>query len=51
MRQLQAAAEQIGRGQMDVQLEIHTRDELEDLGTAFARMADSLRRRKRCGGI
>ena len=43
LRQLQGAAEQIGRGQMDVRLDIHTRDELEDLGAAFARMAESLR--------
>jgi signal transduction histidine kinase len=43
LRQLQGAAEQIGRGQMDVRLDIHTRDELEDLATAFARMAESLR--------
>lgn len=43
LRQLQAAAEQIGQGHMDVKLEIRTHDELEELGKAFNGMADSLR--------
>ncbi len=43
LRQLQSATEQIGQGQMDVKLDIHTGDELEDLGKAFTRMANSLR--------
>jgi signal transduction histidine kinase len=43
LRQLQAAAERIAQGKMDVQLDIQTRDELEELGKAFGRMTDSLR--------
>ncbi len=43
LRQLQLAAEQIAEGKTDVTLEIHTHDELEELGKAFSRMADSLR--------
>lgn len=43
LRQLQSAAEQIAEGKTDVSLEIHTHDELEELGKAFTRMADSLR--------
>jgi signal transduction histidine kinase len=44
LRKMQAAAEKISHGDLDVHLEIRTRDELEDLGEAFERMADSLRR-------
>ena len=43
VRQLTRAAEQLGRGQRDVHLDIHTHDELEDLGTTFVQMASSLR--------
>lgn len=44
LRQLQAAAEQIGQGKMDVHLKIHTHDELEDLAATFTRMAGSLQK-------
>ena len=43
LRQLESAAEHIAQGKMDVQLEIHTHDELEDLAQAFIKMAGSLR--------
>jgi signal transduction histidine kinase len=43
LRQLQSAAERVAQGKMDVQLDIQTRDELEDLGKAFSKMTDSLR--------
>src|SRR5205085_977050 len=43
LRQLQSAAEDIAQGKMDVKLDIHTHDELEELGKAFSRMTDSLR--------
>ncbi len=43
LRQLQSAAEHIAEGRMDVKLDIQTGDELEDLGKAFSRMAESLR--------
>jgi signal transduction histidine kinase len=43
LRQLQAAAEGIAKGNLDVKLDIHTRDELEELGKAFGHMASSLR--------
>ncbi len=43
LRQLEGAAEAIGRGNLDVDLDIKTGDELEDLGKAFNQMADSLR--------
>jgi signal transduction histidine kinase len=43
LRQLQRAAEHITEGKMDVQLNIHTGDELEELGKAFSRMAEALR--------
>ena len=39
---MQAAAEQIAKGQMDVQLSINTHDELEELGKTFSRRAESL---------
>lgn len=42
LRQLQTAAEQVGRGEMDVKLDIRTDDELEDLGQTFEAMARSL---------
>ncbi len=42
LQQLQQAAERIGRGDMDVKLSIRTGDELEDLASAFERMAVSL---------
>jgi signal transduction histidine kinase len=42
LRKLRAAAEQVGRGQREVHLDIHTRDELEELGTAFEQMTKSL---------
>jgi signal transduction histidine kinase len=42
VRQLQHAAEQLGKGNRDVYLNIQTRDELEDLGTTFLQMATSL---------
>jgi signal transduction histidine kinase len=43
LRQLQYAAERIAAGKMDVQLNIHTNDELEELAKAFSRMTDSLK--------
>jgi len=42
LRQLQAAAEKVGRGERDIKLNIHTHDELEDLGKTFEAMARSL---------
>ena len=42
LRQLRAAAEQIGRGRTNVRLHIQTRDELEELGAAFEKMAGNL---------
>lgn len=42
VRQLQKAAEQVGKGMRNVYLNIQTRDELEDLGTTFQQMAGSL---------
>ncbi len=42
LRLLQEAAEHVAQGKRDFQLDIHTRDEIEDLGTAFTSMAKSL---------
>lgn len=42
LRQLGAAAEQIGRGDMNIKLHIRTRDELAELGLTFEKMAQSL---------
>src|SRR5262249_5249202 len=42
VRQLQAAVEEVGQGKRDVRLEIHTRDELEDLAFTFEKMTHSL---------
>ncbi|MFA5975470.1 MAG: sensor histidine kinase [Elusimicrobiota bacterium] len=42
LRRLRAAAEQVGRGKRDVQLNIHTHDELEEVGRAFENMTRSL---------
>ena len=42
LRQLEAAAEQIGRGDMNIKLHIQTRDELAELGLTFEKMAQSL---------
>jgi signal transduction histidine kinase len=50
LRQLRAAAEQVGRGDLDVKLDIHTRDELEDLGRTFEQMAKSLSELERMRG-
>jgi signal transduction histidine kinase len=43
LRQLKTAAEGIAQGNMDVKLEIHTGDEIEELAKAFSRMTLSLR--------
>lgn len=42
LRQLRAAVDQVGRGENDIQLNIKTQDELEELGRAFEAMAKSL---------
>jgi signal transduction histidine kinase len=47
IRQLQVAAEQVGQGNMDIRLDIRTGDELEELGGAFQRMAQSLSKLER----
>jgi signal transduction histidine kinase len=43
LRQLHSAAEQIAAGKMNVEIDINTQDELEELGQAFGRMAQSLK--------
>jgi signal transduction histidine kinase len=40
---LQAGADRIGAGALDAQIDVHTGDELEALGSAFNRMAAQLR--------
>jgi len=42
LRKLRDGAERIGRGERDVQLGIHTHDELEEVGTSFDNMAKSI---------
>src|SRR5581483_7852797 len=42
LRKLQAAVEQVGQGKREIQLDIHTHDELEDLATTFEAMTRSL---------
>jgi len=42
LRKLRDAAERVGRGERDVTLDIHTHDELEDVGHSFNNMARSL---------
>lgn len=42
LRRLRLATEEVGSGQRDLHLDIHTHDELEELGTAFERMTHSL---------
>ncbi len=50
LRQMRAAAEAVGRGHLNVQLDIHTHDELEDLGNTFQQMARSLAELERLRG-
>jgi len=42
LHELQKAAEAVGQGKRDIHLDIHTRDELEDLASAFEKMTLSL---------
>ena len=46
VRQLQGAAQALGRGEMHQRVHISTGDELEELGTSFNEMASRLARRQ-----
>lgn len=50
LRRLRLAADQVGRGRRDIRLDIHTRDELEDVGLAFEKMTQSLAELERMRG-
>lgn len=43
IRQLQAGAEAIGKGNLDVEVAVHTNDEIEQLATEFNQMAQKLK--------